>query len=73
VVTCRAVASLPKLLGWCLPLVAPHGQLLAIKGESAEQELVEVRSLLRARHRTGDVVAVTAHADAEPTWVVRVR
>ncbi len=73
VVTCRAVASLPKLLGWCLPLVAPHGQLLAIKGESAEQELVEVRSLLRARRRTGDVVSVTAHADAEPTWVVRVR
>lgn len=73
VVTCRAVAALPKLLGWCLPLVAPRGELLAIKGESAEQELVEVRTLLRSRRRTGEVVLVRAHPEAEPTWVVRIR
>ena len=73
VVTCRAVAALPKLLGWCLPLVAPHGELLAIKGENAEQELLEARSLLRSRRRTGEVLTVKAHADAEPTWVIRVR
>ncbi len=73
VVTCRAVAALPKLLGWCLPLVAPHGELLAIKGESAEQELVEVRRLLRTRRLTGEVVSVQAHPEAEATWVVRIR
>lgn len=73
VVTCRAVAALPKLLGWCLPLVAPQGQLLAIKGESAEQELVESRRLLRTRRLTGEVVSLSAHREAEPTWVVRVR
>lgn len=73
VVTCRAVASLPKLLGWCLPLVAPRGQLLAIKGESAEQELLDVQGVLRSRRLTGEVLAVRAHADAEPTWVVRIR
>ena len=33
VVTGRAVAPLPKLLGWCWPLVAPDGVLLALKGE----------------------------------------
>lgn len=73
VVTCRAVAALPKLLGWCLPLVAAHGQLLAIKGESAEQELLDVRGLLRSRRLTGEVLSVRAHAEAEPTWVVRIR
>ena len=73
VVTCRAVAALPKLLGWCLPLVAPQGQLLAIKGESAEQELLDVQRTLRSRRLTGDVLAVSAHPQAESTWVVRIR
>lgn len=73
VVTCRAVAALPKLLRWCLPLLAEQGALLAIKGESAEQELIEARSLLRSRRRTGEVLSVKAHPDAEPTWVIRVR
>lgn len=73
VVTCRAVAALPKLLAWCLPLVASHGELLAIKGENAEQELLEARSLLRSRRRTGEVLTVKAHPEAEPTWVIRVR
>lgn len=73
VVTCRAVAALPKLLGWCLPLLAPHGQLLAIKGESAEQELLDVQRVLRSRRRTGEVLTVRAHPQAEPTWVVRIR
>ncbi|MFT3860073.1 16S rRNA (guanine(527)-N(7))-methyltransferase RsmG [Micropruina sp.] len=73
VVTCRAVAALPKLLTWCLPLVAPHGQLLAIKGESAEQELIDVQGTLRKRRLTGQVLSVAAHTDAEPTWVVRIR
>lgn len=73
VVTCRAVAALPKLLGWCLPLVAPKGQLLAIKGESAEQELLDVQRVLRSRRLTGEVLSVSAHPLAESTWVVRIR
>lgn len=72
VVTCRAVAALPKLLTWCLPLLVPQGELLAIKGESAEQELVEVQKLLRAKRRAGEVRRVTAHAQVQPTWVVRI-
>lgn len=73
VVTCRAVAPLPKLLGWCLPLVRPHGQLLAIKGENAEQELLDVQGVLRSRRLTGEVLLVRADPAAEPTWVVRIR
>lgn len=73
VVTARAVAALPKLLGWCLPLVAPSGALLALKGESAEQELIEARKLLRSRRLVGEVITASAHPEIEPTWVVRVR
>lgn len=72
VVTARAVAALPKLLGWCLPLVAPRGELLAIKGESAERELVDVQKLLRKRGRSGQVLATSVHPEIEPTWVVRI-
>ncbi|HMQ36815.1 MAG TPA: 16S rRNA (guanine(527)-N(7))-methyltransferase RsmG [Micropruina sp.] len=73
VVTARAVAALPKLLGWCLPLVAPGGEFLAIKGESAERELVEVRKVLRKRGLAGEVLTTSVHAGIEPTWVVRIR
>lgn len=39
VVTARAVAPLGRLAAWCLPLVRPGGQLLALKGASAAEEL----------------------------------
>lgn len=39
VVTARAVAALDKLAGWCLPLAAVGGRLLAMKGSSAADEI----------------------------------
>jgi 16S rRNA (guanine527-N7)-methyltransferase len=39
VVTSRAVAPLERLLGWSLPLCASGGQVLAIKGSSAAEEV----------------------------------
>lgn len=44
VVTARAVAALPLLVSWALPLVAPGGRLLAIKGAAAAHELARVAS-----------------------------
>jgi 16S rRNA (guanine527-N7)-methyltransferase len=41
VVTARAVAPLDRLAGWCLPLAALGGRLLAIKGTSAADEVAE--------------------------------
>jgi 16S rRNA (guanine527-N7)-methyltransferase len=41
VVTARAVAPLDRLAGWCLPLAAVGGRLLALKGASAAEEVAE--------------------------------
>lgn len=46
VVTARAVAPLEKLVGWCLPLLAPNGRMLALKGEAAAAELEAVAPTL---------------------------
>ena len=43
VVTARAVAPLERLLGWTVPLLAPGGRLIALKGSSASAELAESR------------------------------
>ncbi|MFT4216019.1 MAG: 16S rRNA (guanine(527)-N(7))-methyltransferase RsmG [Micropruina sp.] len=73
VVTARAVAALPKLLDWCLPLVGPRGQFLGLKGESAERELLDVQKTLRKRRLSGEVLAVATPGTNESTWVVRIR
>lgn len=72
-VVSRALAPLPRLLGWCIPLTARGGAVLALKGRSAPDEVAEEASNL-ARHGLGaEVITVRAHATAEPTIVVRVR
>lgn len=47
IVTARAVARLGELSSWCLPLLEPHGRLLALKGESAAAELAAEEAMLR--------------------------
>ena len=46
-VTARAVAPLDRLAGWCLPLVAAGGCLLALKGDRADDELAAALPTLR--------------------------
>lgn len=48
VVTSRAVAPLERLARWCLPLVAPGGVMLAMKGSTAEAEVAASRAALAA-------------------------
>jgi 16S rRNA (guanine527-N7)-methyltransferase len=47
VVTSRAVAPLDRLLGWSMPLVAPTGSLVAMKGSSVAEEVESARAVLR--------------------------
>lgn len=46
VVTARALAPLDRLAGWCLPLVAVGGRVLAIKGASAADEVEAHRTVV---------------------------
>lgn len=68
----RAVAPLDRLLGWCLPLVRPGGQVLALKGSSAADELAAAAPLLR-RRRLGAGEVLRVGSGDEAGTVVRVR
>jgi 16S rRNA (guanine527-N7)-methyltransferase len=46
VVTARAVAPLDRLTAWCLPLAAKGGRVLALKGESAVEEVEAHRDVI---------------------------
>jgi 16S rRNA (guanine527-N7)-methyltransferase len=48
VVTARAVAALDRLTAWCLPLTAEGGCVLALKGESAVEEIEASRRAIAA-------------------------
>lgn len=74
VVTARAVAPLERLVTWCLPLVAPGGEVVAMKGASAEQEVAAATGVWR-KHGwpTPEVVECGAGIVSPPTTVVRVR
>lgn len=71
VVTCRALGGLDKLADWCIPLLRPGGQLLAIKGERADEEVRRHRRVMASRG-AGTVRVVTCGGDYldPPTTVV---
>jgi len=56
VVTSRAVAPLERLLGWSMPLVAPEGSLLAMKGSSISDEIADAAGVLARLGCTEPVV-----------------
>lgn len=47
VVTCRAVAPMTKLAGWTIPLLHTHGQLIALKGKSAQAEIEKAAKMIK--------------------------
>jgi 16S rRNA (guanine527-N7)-methyltransferase len=73
IVTARAVASLDRLAGWCLPLTRVGGRLVALKGATAADEVAAHRDAV-ARLGGGDPVVRSCGAGllAEPTTVVEV-
>ncbi len=73
VVTARAVAPLSNLLELCLPLVRPGGELLAMKGGSAAEELLGAEPILKRLGAVEWSVATCGEGVLEtPTTVVRV-
>ncbi|WP_107100233.1 16S rRNA (guanine(527)-N(7))-methyltransferase RsmG [Streptomyces albus] len=74
VVTARAVAPLDRLAGWGVPLLRPYGEMVALKGDTAEDE---VRAARDALHKLG-VVETTVEQIGQgvvdpPSTVVRAR
>ena len=71
VVTSRALAPLPQLLAWSLPLVASGGAMLAMKGASAADEIEAAATELERWRARADVV-VCEVPGASAATVVRV-
>jgi 16S rRNA (guanine527-N7)-methyltransferase len=71
VVVARALAPLDRLIGWCNPLRAPGGVILAVKGRSAADEVALTARQLVAARLDAEVLIVRAHAGAAPATVVR--
>lgn len=70
VVTSRAVAPLGKLARWCLPLVSPTGQMLAMKGSSVVDEIEAAQDELSAAGAAPpQVVTVGSDPDSQVTLV----
>lgn len=68
IATSRAVAPLGKLAGWSLPLVRRGGEMIALKGDSASEEIARDRALIKRAGGAQPTVEQIAG-----TTVVRVR
>lgn len=74
VTTARAVSALPKLLRMLAPLTVPGGQVLAMKGSKAQDEIEESKSLVKKlKLDSFEIVTVGENLLVDPTTVVRVR
>ena len=76
VVTCRAVASMAKLLAWCRPLVTEGGVLLAMKGPRLGEELKEAQPILKRQKANCEeilpgIAALNGHRTARVVWAGR--
>lgn len=72
VVTARAVSALVGLMDITLPLLKGSGELLALKGRSAEEELARAsKKFSRFGVRSAEVLSVGENLLVEPTTVVR--
>jgi 16S rRNA (guanine527-N7)-methyltransferase len=73
IATARAVAPLDRLAVWAAGLLKPGGQILAIKGQAAAEELAAARPVLsRLGARSAEVMRVGHGRVVSATTVVRV-
>lgn len=70
VVVARALAPLDRLAGWCLPLAALGGRVLAMKGEAAAEEITAHASAVRAAGGGDPVIRHCGVGVVEPPTVV---
>jgi 16S rRNA (guanine527-N7)-methyltransferase len=68
----RAVAPIDRLARWCLPLLAPGGTLLALKGRTVSDEVAQHRDALRRLGAASIQVEVVGSADTAQSHVALV-
>lgn len=73
VVVSRAVAKLATLINWTVDLIVESGSLLALKGQSADDEVVKAKKELSKRRLSAEVLLIRADPAADVTRAVRVR
>lgn len=73
VVVSRAVAKLATLINWTADLIVESGSLLALKGQSADDEVVKAKKELSKRRLSAEVLLIRADPAADVTRAVRVR
>ncbi|MFI7499412.1 16S rRNA (guanine(527)-N(7))-methyltransferase RsmG [Streptomyces sp. NPDC049687] len=73
VVTARAVAPLDRLAAWGIPLLRPYGEMLALKGDTAEEELKSAATALSKLGAVGTSILQVGENIVDPlSTVVRV-
>ncbi|MEV7071751.1 16S rRNA (guanine(527)-N(7))-methyltransferase RsmG [Streptomyces sp. NPDC091972] len=73
VVTARAVAPLDRLATWGVPLLRPYGEMLALKGDTAEEELKAAHTALSKLGAVGTSILHVGEGVVDPlSTVVRV-
>ncbi|MEN9967769.1 MAG: hypothetical protein RL036_1002 [Actinomycetota bacterium] len=74
IVTARAVSALPKLLRMTVPLTRHGGEIIALKGSKAQEEIDDSKNLMKKLDiHSFEIVFTGAQHLAEPTRVVRTR
>jgi len=74
IVTARAVSALPKLLKMCVPLTKHGGEVIALKGSKAGEEIEESKKLQKKLGIASfEIIKVGAELLADPTLVVRTK
>lgn len=74
IATARAVSALPKLLRMTVPLVRDGGEVLALKGSKASEEIDEAKRLQKKLGVSGfEIVYAGEEVLDQPTLVVRTK
>ena len=74
IVTARAVSALPSLLRMCVPLTRHGGQIIALKGSKAADEIADAKKLQKKLGiESFEIVRVGGKFLTDPTLVVRTK
>jgi 16S rRNA (guanine527-N7)-methyltransferase len=74
IVTARAVSALPNLLRMCVPMTKHGGEVIALKGSKAAEEIQEAKKLQKKLGIASfEIVRVGSEFLTDPTLVVRTK